>query len=117
LPILAQYWAADISAFPGRKRPELAGLDRAEHVMILRQTDAWQRLMVPECRKQDEERSARGLRFLYESEELEVALLFAGSRPTRPREGSSRAMTPARVNSSASTSPEAGDASRLRQRS
>jgi hypothetical protein len=58
------------------KRPELAQLSAAEHARIVQRTEAWQELMVPECRTIDKERSARGLKFLYESEELELVLLF-----------------------------------------
>lgn len=57
-------------------RAELAQLDKADHVLLMRATDAWQQLMVPECKRLDAERSGRGLKFLYTSEELELALLF-----------------------------------------
>jgi hypothetical protein len=59
-----------------KKRPELAPLSAAEHARILQRTRAWQELMVPECQAIDKERSARGLKFLYPSEELELVLLF-----------------------------------------
>lgn len=57
-------------------RPELKGLDKADHALLMRETRAWQELMVPECERLDRERSRRGLKFLYTSEELELALLF-----------------------------------------
>jgi hypothetical protein len=58
------------------KRPELAPLSAAEHARIFQRTRAWQELMVPECEALDKERSARGLKFLYKSEELELILVF-----------------------------------------
>lgn len=59
-----------------KKRIELAQLSEADHVLLLQQTRAWQDVMVPECRRIDAERSSRGLKFLYSSEDLELALLF-----------------------------------------
>ena len=59
-----------------KKRPELAGLLEAEHARIIQRTRAWQELMVPECRAIDAERSARGVKWLYSSEELELVLVY-----------------------------------------
>jgi hypothetical protein len=59
-----------------KKRPELAGLLEAEHARIIQRTRAWQELMVPECQAIDKTRSARGLKALYSSEELELVLVY-----------------------------------------
>lgn len=59
-----------------KRRLELAGLLEAEHALLVRQSRAWQEVMVPACKEIDQERSKRGHKFLYESEELELALLF-----------------------------------------
>jgi hypothetical protein len=58
------------------KRPELAELSAAHHARIVQGTRAWQELMVPACEALDSERSARGLKWLYSSEELELVLLY-----------------------------------------
>lgn len=58
------------------KRPELAELSAAEHARLVQRTRAWQKWMLPECRKIDRERSARGLKWLYSSEELELVLSY-----------------------------------------
>lgn len=59
-----------------KRRPELYGVQEAEHALLVRASRAWQDVMVPACTQLDAERPQRGRRFIYESEELELALLF-----------------------------------------
>jgi hypothetical protein len=59
-----------------KKRPELAGLSEADHALLVRDTDAWREVMLPVCSEIDAERSKRGIKFAYTSEELELVLLF-----------------------------------------
>lgn len=57
-------------------RPELRNLEIAEHVLLVRQSKHWQDVIVPACQAIDAERSRRGAKFLYTSEELETILVF-----------------------------------------
>ena len=58
------------------RREELKQMTSADHVLLLQATDAWQQVMVPLCQQIDAERSNRGLKFLYTSEELELFLVY-----------------------------------------
>jgi hypothetical protein len=59
-----------------KRRPELFGVQEADHALLVRASSAWQELMVPACTQLDAERPRQGQRPLYKSEELELALLF-----------------------------------------
>ncbi|HZP74251.1 MAG TPA: hypothetical protein VFA97_12850 [Gaiellaceae bacterium] len=59
-----------------KRRLELAGVQEAEHALLVQRSRAWQDVMVPVCAAIDADRSSRGQKFLYTSEELELALLF-----------------------------------------
>jgi len=62
------------------RRDELKQMTPADHVLLLQATDAWQQVMVPLCQQIDAERSGRGLKFLYTSEELELFLVYGRSQ-------------------------------------
>lgn len=53
-----------------KRRLELKDVLEAEHAVLMRESNAWQALMRPVCHKLDKERSKRGQKFLYSSEEL-----------------------------------------------
>jgi hypothetical protein len=59
-----------------QRRPELVGVLKAEHALLVQRSRAWQEVIVPVCEEIDKERSKRGQKFLYSSERLELALLF-----------------------------------------
>jgi hypothetical protein len=82
IPIRRLRWSGNLpKPRPGdvpwaKKRPELAGLSEADQALLVRDTDAWREVMLPVCREIDAERSKRGIKFAYASEELELVLLF-----------------------------------------
>ncbi|MGD0165914.1 MAG: hypothetical protein ABSC51_01295 [Gaiellaceae bacterium] len=81
-PIRRLRWSGELpkprsGAVPwAKKRPELADLSEADQALLVRDTDAWREVMVPVCKEIDAERSSRGVKFAYASEELELVLLF-----------------------------------------